>query len=100
MKKKKKKKKAAPKAARPLPRRSPRALRLIWIPVIWAYIGLLWILVKYLLNNEITPLECAAFRFLAVYCLGLGFTLLVLLGFLIRASAGGGQAPRESSGAR
>jgi hypothetical protein len=56
--------------------------RLTAAALVWAYIGLLWLVLKYILIEEINSVETAAFRFLAVYCLGFGFTLISLLALL------------------
>jgi hypothetical protein len=93
MKKKKKKQKKADRqkaeAARTGP--PPQTRYAAGIMTAWAYVGLLWLLLKYALPAGTAAVEAASFRFLAVCCLGLGFTVVSSLTLLIHRVKRGGK---------
>ena len=57
---------------------------LVSIAGIWLYVGLLWLVLKYTIDFEITSVEAASFRFLVVKGLGIGFTAISCLHLLRR----------------
>lgn len=50
---------------------------------VWLFIILLWFTLKLSLGREqITQIETSSFRFLVVYCLGMGFTVISIIDWI------------------